>query len=142
MTSSTDNKKEPRWLRVWADELNRSVNQQAPRTLLILSVASFIAIAALLIVMLIKSPPAKGQLAPQAIQLPTYIMDSMGTSMEEVRRQVVLRHLNSLLHQLDSLQANPATRSRYDSLLRVHPNIRDSLLRAQQLFLHPLTVTP
>ncbi|WP_431213787.1 hypothetical protein ACQ86N_02480 [Puia sp. P3] len=141
MNPSTDNK-EPRWLRVWADDLNRSVNKLAPRTLMILSVASFIAIASLMVVMLIKPPKSNRPLIQQAIRTPAYIMDSMGTSMEEIRRQTVLRHLNSLLHQLDSLQANPVTRSRYDSLVRVHPNLRDSLLRAQQLFLQPLTVTP
>jgi len=136
------NDKESRWLRNWADELNSSVNKLAPKTLLILSVSSFLAIAALLIFLLIKTPSVDHRLAPQAVQTPIYIMDSMGVSLQEVRRQAILRHLNALLRELDSLQANPVSRPTYDSLLRVHPHLRDSLLRAQQLFLQPLTVTP
>lgn len=126
----------------WIQELNNSVNRLSPKALLVSSIASFIAIAALLVFLLIKSSKTDKRLLPQSIRVPTYIMDSTGPSMADVRRKLVLRHLTLVIHQLDSLQASPFGRPVYDSLLRVHPHLRDSLVHAQHLFLQPLTVTP
>jgi hypothetical protein len=125
-----------------ARRLQRYLNRLSVRALWLVVLVFFMAISSLLVAVLIRTWHAASFLSVQTIHMPAVVTTPEPLSTESLRQQAVLRHLQHVVYQIDSLRTNPATKPRYDSLMRERPGLLDSLLQVQQLFLHPLTNTP
>ncbi len=126
----------------FARRLQRYVNRLPVRTQWIAALVFFLAISSLLVAVLIRSWHAVSFLSVQTVHTPALVTTRETLSTESLRQQAVLRHLQHVVYKIDSLRTNPATKPQYDSLIQNRPGLLDSLLQAQQLFLHPLTNTP
>jgi hypothetical protein len=125
-----------------ARRLQQYLNRLPKRTLWIVMLVFFLTISSLLVTVLIRSWHAVSFLSVQTVHIPAVVTTPMPLSTESLRQQAVLKHLQHAVYQIDSLRTNPATKDQYDSLMLKRPGLLDSLLQAQQLFLHPLTNTP
>jgi hypothetical protein len=129
--------------RCLAGRLQRYVNRLSTRTLWVCALIFFIGGASLLSTLVILTWRNPGTyLSIQAIDVPAYVLPPISRPIDSLRQQAMLRHLQHLLYQVDSLRTHPETKVLYDSLLRLHPGLWDSLIQAQNLFLHPFTITP
>ena len=125
-----------------AKQLQRFLNRLPVRTLWVVVLVFFLAVSSLLVAVLVRTWHVATILSVRTIHMPAVVTIPEPLSTESLRQQAVLRHLQHVVYQIDSLRTNPATKGQYDSLMRERPGLLDSLLQAQQLFLHPLTNTP
>jgi hypothetical protein len=129
-------------VRAAAGRLQRYLNRLSTRTLWIVAVVFFVSVASLLACMLVRSWHNVGFLSVQGVHIPAGVARPEPLSTESLRQQAILRHLQHVLYQMDSLRTHPATKSQYDSLMSARPGLLDSLQQAQTLFLHPFTNLP
>jgi hypothetical protein len=81
-------------------------------------------------------------LTVKTIHVPAHVLDQPGVAQDSLSRRAAAFHFQYLVYELDSLRSHANTKPVYDSLMREHPGLMDSLLQVQQLFLHPYTIIP
>jgi len=119
----------------------RFINRLPARTLWIGSAIFTAALSAVLVALLVaawKRPASYLSIKP--VHVPAYVIEPRPAPAPGPP-QALLQHLQHLVEQLDSLHAHPNS-PLYDSLIRQHPGLRDSLIEAENLFLHPYTIQP
>jgi hypothetical protein len=123
--------------------LQATTDRMSTRTLLLVTFLFFIGGASVLTTVIAFTWRGSGaSLVVTSIRVPAFVLPPEPARPDSLRDQAFQRHIQAVTHYLDSLRDSPAGKVRYDSLTRLRPHLLDSLHQLENLFLHPLTITP